>query len=465
MHADDHLFRTWHRLLQPFEALTPRRHSREGGNPSPITLNADGLYGVSLGPPERSRRRDRPGTFGAGIMKRGRMLLANQSFARKWGLAVIAGFLTVGSSLCSAVVEQASAQQENADTTQSIELTEKQLTSVKTEAIAMHEFPIEKQAVGSIDFNEELLTQVFTPYQGRIIKAFVSVGDEVKKDQTLFTIDSPDLVQAVSTLIAAAGVLELTTRNLDRQRKLYNQSAAAQKDYEQAISDQQTAEGGLRAARDAVRIFGKTDAEIDKMIAERKIDPVLVVPSPIAGLVTARVAAPGLLVQPGNPPAPYTIADISIMWMLANIPERDIAALRVGQEVAVSVPAYPGKVFKGKISTIGATVDPNTRRVLVRSEIADPDHELRSGMLANFSIAVAAPKTAIAVPETALVREGDGSMTLWFTRDQHVFRHRTVKTGLSSGGFVEIAEGAYVGELVATEGAIFVANQYANAKH
>ena len=374
-------------------------------------------------------------------------------------LPLIAIMAACGSLFASA------ATQETKEASPSIELSAKQLAQVKTEQLGEHMFPIEKQAVGSIDFNEELLTQVFTPYQGRIIKAYASVSDEVKKDQILFTIDSPDLVQAVSTLIAAAGVLDLTTKNLDRQKNLYKQSAAAQKDYEQAISDQQTAEGSLRAARDAVRIFGKTDAEIDKMILDRKIDHELVVPSPISGLVTARVAAPGLLVQPGSPPAPYTIADVSTMWMLANIPERDIAELRVGQEVSVSVAALPGKIYKGKITTIGATVDPNTRRVLVRSEIADPQHELRMGMLAEFSIEVAAPKRALAAPEIAIVREGDGTMTLWSTTDGHRFTRRTVKTGLSHGGFVEIAEGAQAGERVATDGALFVANAWANAGH
>lgn len=354
--------------------------------------------------------------------------------------------------------------QANLEITPSIDLSDKQLASVKVGPITEHDFPIEKQAVGSIDFNEEMLTQVFTPYQGRIIRAFASAGEFVKKDQVLFTIDSPDLVQAVSTLIAAAGVLDLTTKNLERQRSLYQQSAAAQRDYEQAISDQQTAEGALKAARDAVRIFGKTDAEIDKIVADRKMDPVLVVPSPISGLITARNAAPGLLVQPGNAPAPYTVADISTMWMLANIPERDTPDLKIGLEVKVSVPAYPGRIFQGKISTIGATVDPNTRRILVRSEIDDPQHELRSGMLAVFSITIAAPKRALAAPETAVVREGDGTMTLWFTADRHRFLRRSVKTGLSHDGFVEIVEGAELGELVATEGAIFIANEFANAR-
>ena len=98
----------------------------------------------------------------------------------------------------------------------SIELSECQLKGVRVETIEMHQFPIEKRAVGSIDFNEDLLTQVFTPYAGRIIGLFAKIGDEVKKGQLLFTIDSPDLLQASSTLISAAAVLQLTTKNLTR---------------------------------------------------------------------------------------------------------------------------------------------------------------------------------------------------------------------------------------------------------
>ena len=132
-----------------------------------------------------------------------------------------------------------------------------QLTAVKVEPIEEREFPVEKEAVGSIDFNEDMEVQVFTPYQGRIIALFAQVGDDVKKGQTLFTIDSPDLLQAESTLIAAAGVLEMTTRNLARLKELYTTRAVSQRDYDQGISDQQTAEGNLRAGRDAVRILAR----------------------------------------------------------------------------------------------------------------------------------------------------------------------------------------------------------------
>ncbi len=345
----------------------------------------------------------------------------------------------------------------------SVDLSDSQLAAVKVEPVAERPFPIEKEAIGSIDFNEDMATQVFTPYQGRIIALYASVGDDVKKGQTLFTIDSPDLLQAESTLIAAAGVLELTTRNLARLRELYKTLAVSQHDLEQAISDQQTAEGNLRAARDSVRIFGKSDVEIDRIVAARAADPTLVVPSPIDGRITQRNAAPGLFVQPGSPPPPYIVADINTMWMLANVAETDSPAFRVGQQVHVALSAFPRRVFNGRITTIGASVDPNTRRVLMRSEISDPQHELRSGMFANFVISIGAPVNSPAVPLDGVVREGDGTMSVWTTADRRRFTKRTVTIGEQRDGYRQILDGVQVGELAATDGAIFLSNMLAIA--
>jgi len=345
----------------------------------------------------------------------------------------------------------------------SIELSNTQLASVKVEPAGERVFAIEKSAVGSIDFNQEMAVQVFTPYQGRIVGLFATVGDEVKKGQTLFTIDSPDLLQAESTLIAAAGVLEFTTRNLARLKQLYTTKAISQKDLEQAVSDQQTAEGNVRAGRDAVRLFGKSEAEIDSIIAKRIADPILVVPSPISGQVTARNAAPGLYVQPGNAPAPFSVADVSTMWMLANVAESDSPDFKVGQEVKVRIMAFPDRVFDGRISTISSTVDPNTHRVWVRSEVADPQHELRAGMFATFVIRTADPVRAVAIPLDGVVREGDGTMTVWITADRRRFTKRTVRIGLQQDGYRQILEGLQPGELVATEGALFLSNALATA--
>jgi membrane fusion protein, heavy metal efflux system len=187
---------------------------------------------------------------------------------------------------------------------QEVDVTEKQAAAFKVRPTEPRAFNVLKNAVGSIDFNQNMLVQAFTTNPGRIVDTPFNVGDQVNKGDTLFTIDSPDLLQAESALLASAGVLELQTRTLARVKQLLKTGGGAQKDVDQATSDQQTAEGNYKAARDAVRIFGKTDAEIDRIVADRKLDSTLIVPSPISGQIIARNAAPGLYVQPGNAPAP-----------------------------------------------------------------------------------------------------------------------------------------------------------------
>jgi cobalt-zinc-cadmium efflux system membrane fusion protein len=385
-----------------------------------------------------------------------------------WLLADIAGPVRTSDAADPAVrgagaANAAIGAADDAGTGDVVVLSPTQLSAVKVEAVTERAFPVEKSAVGSIDFNGNLTVQVFTPYQGRIVELFAKIGDDVKKGDTLFTIASPDLLQAESNLISSAGVLRLTTGNLERLRGLYATRAVSQKELEQGVSEQQSAEGALRAARDSVRLFGKTDAEIDHIVAARVADPTLVVPSPISGRITARNAAPGLYVQPGNPPAPYSLADITTMWMNANVAESDSPAFRVGQDVTVSVLAYPDRVFKGKISTVGEAVDPATRRVLVRSEISDPQHALRAGMFANFVIRTGDPARSPAVPHDGVVREGDGSMTVWVTTDRRHFVKRIVTVGLRHDAYDQVLDGLQPGEMVATEGALFLSNALSTA--
>jgi len=344
---------------------------------------------------------------------------------------------------------------------QSVDLSEKQAASLKVGPVSSREFAVLKTAVGTIDFNENLLVQVFSQYQGKILKAFYNIGDEVKSGEVLFTIDSPDLLQAESTLLATAGVLELQKKVLARLTNLLKSGGSAQKDVDQSTSDEQTAEGNYKAAKDAVRIFGKSDAEIERVVADRKVDSTLVVPSPISGRVVTRNAAPGFLTQPGVAPAPFTVADLSTMWMLANVIETDAPAYRLGQEVQVTVPAYPNKVFKGHVTALGAMIDPNSHRQLVRSEIDDPEHLLRSGMFASFVIRVGDPIRSLAVPAEGVVREGDGTMTVWVTKDSRRFIKRTVKTGLAQDGWTQILEGLSPDETVVTDGAVFLSNKLA----
>jgi len=341
-----------------------------------------------------------------------------------------------------------------------VDLTEKQIGALKIAPVEQRSFEILKTAVGTIDFNENMLVQVFSQYPGKILRAFFNMGDEVRQGDILFTIDSPDLLQAESALLASAGVLELQTRTLARATQLLRAGGSAQKDVDQSTSDHQTAEGNFKAAQNAVRIFGKTDAEIEQILAQRKVDSTLLVPSPISGRIIARNAAPGFLTQPGNAPAPYSVADLSTVWMIANVIETDAPAYRLGQEVEVKVPAYPDKVFHGHVTTVGAMIDPNSHRQLLRSEIGDPQHLLRSGMFASFVIRMGDPARSLSVPVEGVVREGDGTMTVWVTADRRRFVRRTVKVGIQQqNGWSQILEGLEPGELVVTDGAVFLSNK------
>ena len=337
----------------------------------------------------------------------------------------------------------------------SVDLSPTQLSSIKIEPVGKYQFPVEKETVGTISFADDLSVQVFPPYQGTIIKAFVELGAQVRKDQPLYTIRSPDLIQAESNLIGAAAAFDLTNKELARVKGL---PGISERELEQAVSDQQTADGALKAARDAVRVFGKTESEIEQMIASRRIDPALVVRSPISGQITSFNAPTGLLVQPGNGTAPFTVSNISIKWMLANVVESDIPVFHVGQPVRVRVMAYPNRVFAGKVSKIYAAVDPNTHRVTIRSEITDPKDNLRPGMLANFVIRVDGPVEAISIPANGIVREPDGTMTAWITTDRHRFTQRVITVGLRQDGRVQILEGLKPGELVVSDGAVFLSN-------
>jgi cobalt-zinc-cadmium efflux system membrane fusion protein len=359
---------------------------------------------------------------------------------------------------CSKPAPEQTAARTAAPDTQNVSLTADQAKAITVAAVTDRSFTIEKQAIGSIDFNQNLSVSVFTPYPGRIIKAYVDLGDRVVRGQVLFTIESSDFIQAQSNLISAQATLDQTRSALLRAKKLYASQAIDQNDYEQAVAAEASADGAQKAAREALAIFGMTTAEVDDLITKRRVEPALVVRSPITGAVTARNAAPGLLEQPGGLPAPYSVADTTTVWLLADVTEEDSPAFAVGQELSVTVNAYPGRQFKGKVDAVGALVDPNTHRVTVRSEIRDPTHELRAGMLANFVIRTAQAAVSPAVPVNGVVREGDGTMSVWVTSDGQHFQRRTVTLGLQQDQYDQILAGVNTGERVAVDGAIFLSN-------
>ena len=144
--------------------------------------------------------------------------------------------------------------------------------------------------------------------------------------------------------------------------------------------------------------------------------------------------------------------------MFANVPESESGLFQLGQPVAVRVLAYDGRVFKGKVSKIYESVDPNTHRVTIRSDVTDPNNDLRPGMLANFVIRVDAPVEATAIAANGVVREPDGTMAAWVTTDRKRFTERIIKVGLRKDDRVQILDGLQRGEFVVSDGAVFLSN-------
>jgi cobalt-zinc-cadmium efflux system membrane fusion protein len=354
--------------------------------------------------------------------------------------------------------------------TNTAHVNEQQMQHITLAAVALKGFREEKTATGKIAFNEEFMTPVFSPYAGRVMRVLAKPGDVVKPGSPLLELYTPDLVQAASDLIGnttstlakAKTALTLARRNEERQHQLYLDKAAALKDWQQAQADVQNAESDVRAAeaallaaRDKLRTFGKSEADIAKLEQGRSIERVTVVTSPIAGTITARKVGPGQYIRQDNTDPLFMIADLSQMWMLANVYESDVPWIKVGQPVEVHVLAYPDEVFKATISYIGAAVDPATHRVDVRAVVDNHTLQLKPEMFATFRIITRTDMQYPALPLSAIVRDGEKA-SVWVAQPEHQFVRREVKLGLEQDGCVQILSGLQPGEQAAVEGGLLL---------
>jgi cobalt-zinc-cadmium efflux system membrane fusion protein len=355
-----------------------------------------------------------------------------------------------------------------------IRITQEQTRQLNIVPVELYLFRVQKPAIGQIAFNEDASTVVLSPFSGRVTRLIAKIGDDVKNGDPLFEIDSPEVVQAQTDLIAAVqglgkakSQLALAKRVLDRQTSLLADRATAQRDvdnaqndYAAAQSDFTTAEGSLTSARNRLRvIIGRNPEEIERVERERLINPLITVNAPIEGTVIARKVGPGQYVRSDAAEPLYSIANLSTMWLKANVPENDISIVRVGQEIEVKVTALPERAFKARIIAIGSASDAATRRVVVRSEIPNPDRALKSEMFASFKIAISEGGASPAVPTEAVIREGELA-TVWIQREPLLFQRRKVKIGLEQDGRLQILDGLAEGELVIGRGAIFVDNEW-----
>ena len=358
-------------------------------------------------------------------------------------------------------------------TADSVQVTEQQTAQLRIVAVDDRPFRIEQQAVGQIAFNDDATTPVVAPFSGRVIRLLAKVGDEVKAGTPLLEIESPEILQAQNDLITALQTLDkarsqlnVAKRGLDRAKDLYQARAGSQRDLEHAQGDFEAAEidyraaqGGLTGARNKLRVFGRSDAEVARVERDHVVNSRIIVTAPIDGTVVTRKVGPGQYVRADNTDPLYLIADLSTMWLKANVPENDIAKVHPGQEIEVTVNALPDRVFSARIITVGASSDAVTHRVVVRSEVANPDRVLKPEMFARFRIAAGETPPSHAIPVTAMIRDGN-DIVCWVEIGENRFQRRKIKAGVLEGGFVQVLEGIRDGERIVAQGAIFLDNEW-----
>ncbi len=349
-----------------------------------------------------------------------------------------------------------------------------QMAQLRIVPIELATISLKRPALGQIAFNEDASTVILSPLSGRATRLIARIGDRIERGAPLFEIDSPEVVQTQTDLIAAAqglgkarSQLALAQRTLARMTELAASRATSMRELDQAKgdaaaaeSDVKTAEGALLAARNKLRVLvGRSEAEIQRVERDRVINPLFTVTSPIGGTIVSRKIGPGQYVRSDSSEPLLTISDLSTMWLKANVPESDIPYVRVGQEIEVQVPALQNRVFTAGVSAIGAASDSATRRVVVRSELPNPDGLLRAEMFASFRITIGNTAPTPVVPLEALIREG-GLAFVWVEREPNVFERRPVQIGIENGNRVQVLSGVKAGEKVVGRGAIFVDNEW-----
>jgi cobalt-zinc-cadmium efflux system membrane fusion protein len=347
-----------------------------------------------------------------------------------------------------------------------------QWATLTVEPVQQRVFQSEHVTEGKIAVDEDRSTPIFSPYAGRVLKLFVKPGDTVTVGQPLFTVQATDMVQAQNDFISAATALNKarSAQNLaeiidKRQRLLYEGKAVPLKEVQNARAaldaaenDVRSSEVALEAARNRLRILGKTDQEITDFQEKGTIDPATLITAPIAGTIVQRKVGPGQFVGSGSTDPVFIIGDLSTVWVVAFIRETEAPLVHVGQAIYFTVLAYPDRSFPANISYVAAALDPTTRRLLVRATVNNSAGLLKPEMFASVKILTGEGDKAVAVPRDAIIYEGEAAR-VWVVRDkdsEKAIELRRIKAGLANGNTVEVVKGLAPGDRVITRGGLFI---------
>jgi cobalt-zinc-cadmium efflux system membrane fusion protein len=327
-----------------------------------------------------------------------------------------------------------------------LKLSEEETSTAGIKTEELNPQPLVDQVVltATIRANQDRIAHVAPRVSARIVKVNANLGDRVQKGQTLALLDSIELGEAHSAYRQAQSQFALAKADFERAQRLKTDGIIPEKDYLRARSELEKARAALQASSDKLRLLDAAHRGSEQGPAS-----IFSVHAPFAGTIIEKHAILGELAQPDK--QIFVVADLSSLWIEANLFEKDLARVKVGAQATVSVSAYPGEVFKGRLTYISSTVDKETRAVQARIEVPNPEGRLKPEMFATAAIDTPAQTQALFVPDEAIVLI-QGQTTL-FVEEGGGFESRAVELGEKLRGGTTLRAGVKAGERVVVSGA------------
>jgi cobalt-zinc-cadmium efflux system membrane fusion protein len=308
---------------------------------------------------------------------------------------------------------------------------------------------------GRIDFDEQRLARIGATVTGRVTDIDALLGQSVKKGEVLAKLNSSELSSQQLAYLKARAQLELNRRNAERAKALFEADVIGAAELQRRESEYQISKAETRAASDQLQLLGVGTAAIDRLARQGEVNSVTPVVSTLNGVVVERKLAQGQVVQPAD--SLFVVADLSRLWAVAQVPEQQVSQVKAGQSVSIEVPALANEKLVGKLIFVGQTIDPETRTVLVRTELDNRDGRLKPAMLASMLIE-AKPVNRLVVPAGAVVRENDEDH-VFVAEGEGAFRLAKVKLGPEHAGVRVVLSGLKGGEKLVVDGAFHLNNE------
>ena len=290
---------------------------------------------------------------------------------------------------------------------------------------------------------------------GRVTRVNVELGARVRRGQTLAQVYSPELAEAQTRYVTARARLAAHDQELRRTQRLVEIGAASRQELEGIHAEHAAQSAEVQSARTRLELLGVSRSALDRLTPEGYSGATISVTAPIDGVVIERGANAGLNVDPTM--ALFTVVDLSTVWVIADLYEKDFSRVSVGHTATITTTAYPDRVFTGRVSYIDPQVNPDTRTAKVRIEVANPRGELRLGMYADASVAGPADGSTLVIPRTALQDVGSRQVVyLVNPGEPGQFIERDVRTGQAVGPQIEVLTGLNAGDTVVAEGSFYL---------